>query len=182
MRARLEALLGRLGAAGVLGIGVLLACAGFYATALAPVDQDAAAQRLALERLRARTPYQPVASGGRAEELRRFYNLFPPASELTDEVERLHRLARASGLDLAQGEYRLERRASGLWAYRATLPVHGSYSQVRGFAGAVLTRMPVASIDALRFERKKSDDAQLDAQFRITVHFQPARDNPGETP
>ena len=176
MRARLEALLRRLGAAGVLGIGVLLACGGFYVTALAPLEQEAAAQRLALERLRARTPYQPVASGGRAEELRRFYNLFPPAAELTDEIERLHRLARVSGLDLAQGEYRLERRAAGLWAYRMTLPVRGSYAHLRAFLGALLTDMPTASIDALRFERKKAADTQLEAQVRVTLHARPSGD------
>jgi len=177
MRARLEMLLRRLGGAGVLGIGVLLACAGFYVTALAPVEHEAQAQRLALERLRARTPHQPVSSGGRADELRRFYNLFPPASELTDDVERLHRLARSSGLDLAQGEYRLERRASGLWAYRVTLPVRGSYSQLRAFLGVLLTSMPTASIDALRFERKKAADTQLEAQVRVTLHARPS----GET-
>ena len=177
MKARLEMLLRRLGAAGVLGIGVLLACAGFYFTALAPVEHEAKAQRLALERLRARTPHQPVSSGGRADELRRFYNLFPPASELTDDVERLHRLARSSGLDLAQGEYRLERRASGLWAYRVTLPVRGTYSQLRAFLGVLLTSMPTASIDALRFERKKAADTQLEAQVRVTLHARPS----GET-
>jgi hypothetical protein len=176
MRARLDALLRRLGAAGVLGIGVLLACGGFYVTALAPVEQEAKAQRLALERLRARTPHQPVSSGGRGDELRRFYNLFPPASQLTDEVERLHRLARVAGLDLAQGEYRLERRATGLWAYRVTLPVRGNYAQLRGFLGTLLTDMPTASLDALRFERKKAADTQLEAQVRVTLHARPSGD------
>src|SRR5438552_2640112 len=119
---------------------------------------------------------EPASSGGRADELRRFYNLFPPASELTDDVERLHRLARSSGLDLAQGEYRLERRASGLWAYRVTLPVRGSYAQLRGFLGVLLTSMPTASIDALRFERKKAADTQLEAQVRVTLHARPSGD------
>ena len=36
MRARANAWLRRLGATGVLGIGVLLACAGFWASALVP--------------------------------------------------------------------------------------------------------------------------------------------------
>src|SRR5437773_1927530 len=135
-----------------------------------------ARDREAMQRLRTRTPHQPVSSGGRADELRRFYNLFPPASELTDDVERLHRLARSSGLDLAQGEYRLERRASGLWAYRVTLPVRGSYAQLRGFLGVLLTSMPTASIDALRFERKKAADTQLEAQVRVTLHARPSGD------
>ena len=81
-------------------------------------------------------------------------------------------------LDLAQGEYRLERRVSGLWAYRVTLPVRGSYPQFRDFIGAVLKDMPIASIDALRFERKRAAETPLEAQVRVTLYARP----PGETP
>jgi hypothetical protein len=178
MKSRLEVWLARLGSAGVLGIGLLLACAGFYLSTLAPLEAEAAAQRLALERLQARTPHRPVAAGGRADELRRFYNLFPASDELTDEVERLHVLARRSGLDLAQGEYRLERRTTGLWAYRVTLPARGTYAQFRGFVGTVLEGMPIASLDGLRFERKKAADTQLDGQLRLTIYAQPPGDLP----
>ena len=178
MRWRLQLLLRRLGAAGVLGIGVLVACAGFWGSALVPVEQELAAQRLALERLRARTPYQPVATSGRAEELRRFYNLFPTAASLTDELERVHALARRAGLELAQGEYRLERPAYGLWAYRVTLPVRGGYAQVRGFMAALLREMPTASLEGLRFERRKATETELDAQLRITLHLRPSVENP----
>jgi hypothetical protein len=176
MKLRLNALLRRLGIAGVLGIGVLLGCAAFYASTLAPLDEELAAQKAALERLRSRTLYQPASTGGRAEELQRFYNLFPPAERLTDEVARLHKLGRAAGLDLAQGEYRLERRSTGLWAYRITLPVRGSYPQLRDFLGALLKEMPIASIEALRFERKRAADTQLAAQVRVIVHLRPAGD------
>ena len=175
MKARLERWLRRLGPAGVLGIGVLLACAGFYVDALSPLEEQVSAQRQALERLRARTPYQPVSTS-RGEDLQRFYSLFPSAAQLTDQVERLHRLARKSGLELAQGEYRLERRVDGLWAYRVTLPVRGSYAQFRNFLSAVLAEMPIASLDALRFERKKALDTQLEAQVRITLHARPTGD------
>lgn len=178
MRARVERLLRRLGAFGVLGIGVLFACAAFYVSALAPAAQELAAQRVALERLRARTPYQPVAASGRAEDLRRFYSLFPASGDLTNEVERLHRLARRAGLDLAQGEYRLERRTVGLWAYRVNLPVRGTYAQLRAFGSSVLKEMPVASIEALRFERKKAADPQLEAQVRLILHVRPQGEAP----
>jgi Tfp pilus assembly protein PilO len=176
MKARLERWLRRIGPAGVLGIGVLLACAGFYIDALAPAQDQARSQRVALERLRARTPYQPVTTTGRGEDLQRFYGLFPSTAQLTDHVERLHRLARKSGLELAQGEYRLERRPDGLWAYRVTLPVRGGYAQFRTFLGAVLTEMPIASLDALRFERKKALDTQLEAQVRLTLYARPTGD------
>jgi hypothetical protein len=176
MKHRVNAALRKLGAAGVLGIGVLLGCAGFYVSTLAPLVEEIPAQKAALERLQSRTLYQPASAGGRAEELQRFHNLFPPTERLTDEVARLHRLGRAAGLDLAQGEYRLERRAGGLWAYRVTLPVRGSYPQLRDFLGALLKDMPIASIEALRFERKRAADTQLEAQVRVTVHLRPAGD------
>jgi hypothetical protein len=174
VRRRLNAALRRLGIAGVLGIGTLLGCAGFYVSTLAPLVAEIPAQKAALERLQSRTLYRPASAGGRAEELQRFHNLFPPAEGLTDEVARLHRLGRAAGLELAQGEYRLERRASGLWAYRVTLPVRGSYPQLRDFLGALLKDMPIASIEGLRFERKRAADTQLEAQVRVTVHLRPA--------
>ena len=178
MRARLNNLLKRLGAAGILGLGVLLACAGFWFSALKPAQEQLAAQRAALERLRAHNVVQPVAASGRAEELRRFYNLFPSTTDLPNEVERLYRLGRGAGLELAQGEYRLERRPTGPWAYRVSLPVRGTYLQLRQFLGALLKDMPVASLDAVRFERKKAADVQLEAQLRVTVYVRP----PGETP
>ena len=178
MKARLEAWLRRLGPAGIVALGILLACGAFYVNALVPAEEEAAAQRAALERLRSRTPYRPVSVDGRAEELRRFYALFPEPGQLNAQVERLHRLARGAGLDLAQGEYRLERRTAGLWAYKVTLPVRGTYGQLREFLSAVLKDMPIASIDALRFERKRAADTQLEAQVRLTVYAQP----PGELP
>jgi hypothetical protein len=104
--------------------------------------------------------------------------MFPEAAQLTDEVQTLHVLARRAGLDLAQGEYRLERRPAGLWAYRITLPARGSYGQFREFVGAVLKQMPIASLDALRFERKKAADTQLEGQLRLTIYARA----PGESP
>src|SRR5690349_23406656 len=112
MKARLEALLRRLGPAGIVALGLLLAAGAFYVNAVVPAAEEAAAQRAALERLRSRTPYRPVSVDGRAEELRRFYLLFPSPDQLNTHVERLHHLARRAGLDLAQGEYRLEKRST----------------------------------------------------------------------
>ena len=171
---QLQALLETLGAAGVLGLGVLLFCVPFYLTAVAPAERELEAQRSAAERFKSRSPYQKVASGnGASSELSRFHSLFPPIERLTDELEKLYSLARNAKLELQQGEYRLEARGPGLAAYRVTLPIRGSYPQIREFIGAVLEEMPIASVDALRFERKKAVEAQLEAQVRLTIHFRP---------
>ena len=169
-----------LGSTGVLGIGVLIFCIPFYLSAIRPAQNELQEQRSVAERLRSRTPFQSVSSEGRAEELRRFYGLFPPVEKLPDELERVYALARAANLELLQGEYRLEKPSFGMVFYRITLPIRGTYPQIRQFVGATLKNMPIASLDALRFERKKAGDTQLEAQVRMTVYFRPA--NEGETP
>jgi len=168
-----------LGPAGVLGVGVLIFCVPFYLSAVSPAERELQAQRSVAERLRSRTPFQPVASEGRADELRRFYGLFPPLERLPDELERVYALARSAKLELLQGEYRLEKPPFGIAFYRITLPIRGTY-QIRQFVAAALKSMPIASLDALRFERKKAGDSQLEAQLRMTIYFRPA--NEGETP
>ena len=77
--------------------------------------------------------------------------------------------------ELAQQQ--LEARLSGQ-ALDVTLPARGSYGQFREFVGAVLKQMPVASLDGLRFERKRPVDTQLDGQLRLTIYARP----PGELP
>jgi hypothetical protein len=176
MNTYVNRLLRALGTPGVVGIGVLLACAGFWASALKPLTEEVSAQTVALERLRNRSLYQPASVGRedrREADLARFYGLFPPTEKLADEVSRIHAFGRAAGLDLEQGEYRLERRATGLWAYRVNLPVRGTYPQLREFLATLLRDVPVASVEALRFERKRAADAQLDAQLRLTIHVRP---------
>jgi len=170
---RISEMLERLGTLGVLGIGVLLFCLPFYFSALRPAEQELAAQRAAAERLRSRGPFRAVTVDDRAADLLRFYALLPPLAQLPEELARVYALAAAARLELRQGEYRLDKRAAGPVAYRITLPTRGSYAQMRAFLDAVLREMPLASVDALRFERERAADARLDAQIQLTLHFRP---------
>ena len=173
LQALLRAPLQTLGPAGVLGIGVLFFCLPLYLSSVRPAQRELETRRAAAERLHTRTSYKPVSGDLRTEELRRFYALFPPVEQLPSELDRIYGLARKAKLELMQGEYRLDKRASGLISYRITLPLRGAYPQVREFIGLALQSVPNASIDGLRFERKKAGDAQLDAQVRLTVYFRP---------
>jgi hypothetical protein len=173
---RLRVFIARLGITGVIGLGVLFFCIPFYFSAIRPAERELAAQQQAAERLRTRGPFQPVSTDQRADELRRFYGLFPAPQRLTEELQAIYSLARDAKLELMQGEYRMEKRGAGLVAYRITLPVRGTYNQLRSFVGLVLQEMPIASVDALRFERKKIAETQVDAQVRLTLYFQPGND------
>ena len=164
---RLRRLLDALGPAGIAGLGVLVFCVPFYFSALAPAEKQ-------LER-RSATKVLPVQvqdlGNDPSAELERFYSRFPPVDRLGAEMQALYAHARASQLQLMQGEYRLESQTGGLAAYRVTLPVRGNYAQLRQFVGRVLTHMPTASLDAVRFERKKAPDPQIEAQLRLTIYL-----------
>jgi hypothetical protein len=150
---RLRRILEALGAPGVIGIGVLVFCLPFYLASVAPAEREVA-KRSAAAAKTTRLAGQPVSAPDGAADLE------------------IYAHARASKLQLAQGEYRLE-KGVGLAAYRVTLPVRGSYAQVRQFIGHVLKDMPTASLDAVRFDRRKAGDAQLEAQVRLTIYLRP---------
>jgi len=168
---RLRRILEALGAPGVIGIGVLVFCLPFYLASVAPAEREVA-RRIAAAAKTTRLAGQPVSAPDGAADLERFYRRFPTLDALQSELESIYAHARASKLQLAQGEYRLEKGA-GLAAYRVTLPVRGSYAQVRKFVGHVLKDMPTASLDAVRFDRRKAGDAQLEAQVRLTIYLRP---------
>ena len=163
----------RLGIAGVLGIGVLLFCATFYFSALRPAQDALAARQSATAGTSAIPVAQPLTRA--ADPLSELHSRFPAMAALPSQVERLHRIARSSGLQLQQGEYRLEVPPAGLAAYRVSLPARGEYRALRTFIGAVLKEMPVAAIDRVRFERKKPGDAQLEAHLQLTLYFRPEK-------
>lgn len=162
-----------LGPLGMLGIVVLLACAGFYWTTLKPAEQRVAAQRVAASNLKSRVPYRPVSVDRRVEDLQRFQSLFPTLDRLPNEVEKLWILASEYKIELQAGEYRMDTGTPGLTRYRITLPVKGSYAQLRLFVDTILKTIPTMSIDSLRFERKKISETQLDAQLALTLYFRP---------
>ena len=163
----------RLGVAGVLGIGVLLFCATFYFTALRPAQAELAARQSATAGTSAILVAQPLPRA--ADPLSELHSRFPAMAALPSQVERLHRIGRSSGLQLQQGEYRLEVPPAGLVAYRVSLPARGEYRALRTFIGAVLKEMPVAAIDRVRFERKKPGDTQLEAHIQLTLYFRPEK-------
>jgi hypothetical protein len=52
-----------------------------------------------------------------------------------------------------------------------TLPVGGSYTQVRQFIGQLLNRMPNVALDSLQIDRPASAAAELQATVRLSIFF-----------
>lgn len=159
----------RLGAPGVAGIGVLLACGAMFVSAQYPLQTRIAAERAALEGRDARegrsgAPLSPEAG------LEAFYRFFATGVGAEQQLERLFALAKRHQLELLQGAYRYNLvPGEKLARYEVTLPVKGTYAQIRRFLAAALNDIPVASLDRIAFERKRAADTQVEASIRFTL-------------
>ena len=161
-----------LAAGGLLAFG-----AGFYLSMLGPAlhEVDAMNHRLLESQEEARmtehanskltqlaTPAQLVA----------FYKFFPSERSIPDWVEKISATAAKNKLVLRQGEYQVIRdKTSKLLLYQVTLPVKGTYPNLRGFIDDVLTEIPMASIDNVKFERQKIGDDALLSTVTLTLNL-----------
>lgn len=169
LRKPLDKALRRLGRPGVVAIGIALFAAMGWLSAVAPLEsrRESAEKRLAELQSAARPGTHARGQGDTG--LERFYAFFRGHSA-ADRLEAVHALAREAGLQLKQGSYRFSAgQGERLARYEMTLPVRGSYAQIRRFLARLLNEVPVASLDQVAFEKKRADDPHVEAQLRLTV-------------
>jgi len=174
---RLRAAVDRLGRSGVVGIALLGFTVAFYFSAVAPLATELASLRTEADDLQQRL--QPGGSSGAkgtpAEQLATFYAFFPPPQSSPDWLGKINAAARAKGLVLRSGEYKLERSADQKLArYQITLPVVGSYAQIRGFVGQVLADVPAAALEEITLRRESVSNPTLEARIRLTLYLRSA--------
>ena len=167
----------RLGAPGLVGLALLFFGLAFYLSAIRPVQtqlndlqRDVAAFKSA-KQTTAANQVEELKSGP-AEQLSAFYKYFPKSSSAPDSLAKLYEVAQAQGLMLDQGEYRLVHDRNGrLLRYEVTLPVKGTYPQMRKFMSQLLADIPYLSLDSVTFQRQKVGDATLESQIRFTLYL-----------
>lgn len=162
-----------LGWPGVLGLALLVGAASVYLT----VVQDRTARLAELKRESAslksrieRAAKSGIPETGSVEELNKFYGFFS-GTTLTEWLNKLYTAAGAQKLVLEQGEYRLSLDKTGKLArYQVTLPVKGSYLQIRQFVDQALIDVPVAALDDINFKRETIGATQLEARIKFTLY------------
>jgi Tfp pilus assembly protein PilO len=172
---RLRREVGRLGGAGVVGIGLLVFAMTFYLSAHRPArmelgDLRAEARQLD-ERLRAgdSASRREVAPG---EQLATFYAFFPREDSTPHWLARIYAAAAAKGIALESGEYKLDRKVGERLArYEIVLPVKGSYAQIRGFVAEVLASVPAVALEEVNLRRENVQSPLLDARVRFTLYL-----------
>jgi Tfp pilus assembly protein PilO len=108
-----------------------------------------------------------------AAQLVAFYKFFPEGHSEPDWLEKIFQAAQDQGLKVDQGEYRTtgKKEAGKLVRYQVTLPLQGPYPQIRQFLAAVLSDIPIASLDSVDFTRQKIGDGTVEAKVRISLYL-----------
>lgn len=161
-----------LGWPGGLGVALLLVALTVYGALvnahqarLAAIKQETATLKQRIEQ----AAKSGIPESGSADELKQFYRFFASGTT-TEWLDKLYAAAAAEKLELATGEYRSVADKSGkLFRYQVTLPVKGSYVQIRRFIDAALIAVPVAALDDVNFKRETIGAAQLEARIKFTL-------------
>jgi len=161
---------------GVVGLALLAFSAGLAATAISSRAAELDALQAEVHALQERYLMTgSTAPGGRVtreEQLEAFYGFFPPLATLPDWLERIYAAAEKNGVALEIGEYRLvQERGWRLARYQLTLPVKGSYRQIRAFVAQVLTEVPAAALDEIGFRRDAAASDRIDVRLRLTLYM-----------
>ncbi|MFC3530797.1 GspMb/PilO family protein [Vogesella facilis] len=153
---------------------VLLGCALFYLAVSRPLQaqltatqQQIQSQRQVLARLRYQHAH-PVASP--QLRLGQFYRSFPAQGEAELWLQKVYAAADAQQLLLPRGDYKLQPQpGSQLLRYEITLPLRGSYRQLRQFLTQVRQDNPALLLDDLRFKRDNIGQEQLEASLHLAM-------------
>lgn len=167
----------RLSREGLTGLLLLAVCATFYLSALRPTQERRDRLQTSVtslhDRMQATARNLRTNTDAPAEQLATYYKFFPAQASATTWLAKIYKAASDQNLQLEQGDYRPSRDPGGrLVRYQITLPVKGSYLQLRKFLAAVLADIPIASLDHISFERQKIGDDIIDAKIRLTLYLE----------
>lgn len=160
----------RLGALGIASIAVLAASFAAHVALVAPLQERS--HRL-MQEVRIAMPSQEPrqAKALPQAQLAAFYGFFERPESADVWLAKLYGIASASGLDWRAADYRLADARHRLERYHISLPVSGTYAQIRTFVEGALVAVPVASLDHISFRRKESSEPRVEAEIVLTLHL-----------
>ena len=156
----------RWGAASILGAACLAAAAAFaWHAELCQREAETEAEAMVALQTRS-TPVTPGEPDAAVHRLRAFEAALPLRAAAIGEVGHLFDIAKASGVQLEQGEYRWVGDASaGIYRYQMTFPIKGEALQTQRFVIAALAAIPALALRSIAFHRDNPNSAVSEARI-----------------
>jgi len=164
-----------LGWPGILGLGLLVFVCGFYFSTLRSEETRLGDLRQQIAKAREQRAAPANDSGAPttpSDKLTAFYGFFPRPADLPDLLGKVFAAGKGQGLQLEHGEYRVVKdNAGGLTQFQLTLPVRGTYPQIRKFVDGAMAEVSTLSLDSIQYDRQKVGDAMVDAKIKLVVYL-----------
>ena len=163
----------RIGAAGLVGIGLLIAALLLQLTQVEPTQRAALAQRDKLAQLQLEVASQVVAVPTPVP-----FNplaMLPPTGEAAQLIGELERMAQVYGLELPRGQYSVTPlTATSLLRWQLVLPVEATYPALHAFIATALERLPNLTLDEFKLKRERIENEKLQAELRLSFFVETA--------
>lgn len=103
-------------------------------------------------------------------DLTSFYKSLPSERNATQQMRKIYQIADKQSLRLSQGEYKFTREKDAhLGSYQITLPVKGSYIQIKKFIAKAMNAMPTLALDGVTFKRETIRGTEVEAKIQFTL-------------
>jgi hypothetical protein len=163
----------RMGKTGIIGLSLCIFSLVMFLANTLPLREQLATQSLDLEQARAEQA-QRIASGAGSGVPRdpgsAFKHSLPTRLDTPKILGTLVAVAASSGVVLERGNYTYVAPGKGeIGRYQISLPLMGSYAQIRKFIENSLAAVPAMALEKLRVERKNVSDTVISAELQFTV-------------
>lgn len=157
----------RLGAAGLIGLTLVLAAGGVFLL-LQPLQRELLQQTAQLHALQDHR--KDVAAPPPNTTSAAWVRTLPAASSVPAMMRELAALAQKQGLALDQGQYSVTPVAgTALLRWHARLPITGSYPALRIFLAKSLQAIPALALDGFKLERQDIGAQTVQAALRLSL-------------
>lgn len=155
-----------LGVPGIVGLGVIIACLGFYVTVISPMQYQLQQRQQLLNEQRVSVKVSHKA------DWRTLQNYLPPLAQADEISANIYRLAKAAQIDLRNAEYKEENLGkTGMVARHLNIAVSGDYFHLRRFLSSALNETPEMALDAVSFQKSGAADGLLDMKITLTLYL-----------
>ena len=156
-----------LGATGMAAIVLFVAAALFMSLVLQPLKEQSRVLAAKADMIENRAA--PATNSG--AKLAAVYDYLRKPEQTTDWLAKLYAIGRATGVELAQANYKTQSASGKLERYEIVVPLAGSYTQMREFLKRALAEIPVLSLDQISLKRENRRDGTVQAELRLTLHM-----------
>jgi Tfp pilus assembly protein PilO len=162
----------RLGRFGIVGLTLCVFSLITIASTNIPMRQQLALQSAELDSARAEAAEarRPGTIQSPQQQATSFVSKLPTRNNVPEIMATIVSVATASGIKLERGSYEyIATDTDTIARYEMSLPVTGSYPQVKEFVENVLATVPSIALDSMRIERGDIADSVIAADLKFSI-------------